>query len=67
MTQDNSSNVIDFKEARARLRGPSEHEVLDTHDAVLDVSDIVYTSDDIGYNVQIEDDCIIIHTNKNDH
>ena len=61
-----SHNVVDFERARARLRGPSEHEVLDTHDSVVDVSNIVYTADDIGYNVEIEDDYIIIHTNNKD-
>jgi hypothetical protein len=54
------NNVIDFERARARLRGPSEHEVLDTHDAVLDLSDVVLTADHFDYDVTVTDDLIII-------
>jgi len=60
------SSVIDIEEARARLRGFSEHEAVDIHDVALDISDVVYTSNDIDYNVEVTEDYIIIHTNKED-
>ena len=57
---ENSDNVIDFQTAKENRRKVTE--VLDTHDAVLDISDVVFTADDIDYNTTITDDYIIIET-----
>lgn len=62
-SESNSSNVVDFESARARLRGSVQehsHEVLDTHDAVLDISDVVFTINDEDCDVVINDDTIIL-------
>ena len=57
---ENSDNVIDFQTAKENRRKATE--VLDTHDAVLDISDVVFTADGIDYNTTITDDYIIIET-----
>ena len=60
------TNVIDFQEAKARRIYERElAECIDTHDAVLDISDVVFTFDDLDYDVEITEDYIIIHTNEN--
>jgi len=62
-----SSNVIDIEKAREARRLRDElHGVVDTHDAVLDVSNVVFTSEDISYNTRVTDDYIIITTEKDD-
>jgi hypothetical protein len=59
------TNVIDFQEARNRRIYERElAECIDTHDAVLDISDVVLTADDLDYDVEITEDSIIIHTNE---
>jgi len=55
-----SNNVIDFQTAKKAYQRVMD--VLDTHDAVLDISDVVFTADDIDYNTTITDDYIIIKT-----
>ena len=57
------SNIVDFESARARLRGSIQehtHEILDTHDAVLDISDVVFTIDDEDWDVIVNEDTIIL-------
>jgi hypothetical protein len=54
------NNVIDFQKAKNQRAEVTE--VLDTHDAVLDVSNVVFTADDIDYDTTITDDYIIIET-----
>jgi len=54
------NNVIDFQTAKKAHQRVTD--VLDTHDAVLDISDVVFTADDIDYNTTITDDYIIIET-----
>jgi len=57
------NNVIDFQEAKARrIYERDITECLDTHDAVLDISDVVFTADDLDYDVDVTEDYIIIHT-----
>jgi len=59
------TNVIDFQEAKARRIYERElAECIDTHEAVLDISDVVFTADDLDYDVEITEDHIIIHTNE---
>jgi len=59
------NNVIDFQEAKARRIYERElAECVDTHEAVLDLSDVVFTADDLDYDVDITEDYIIIHTNE---
>ena len=58
------TNVIDFQEAKARRIYERElAECIDTHEAVLDISDVVFTADDLDYDVEITEDHIIIYTN----
>jgi len=59
------NNVIDFQEAKARRIYERElAECIDTHEAVLNISDVVFTADDLDYDVDITEDYIIIHTNE---
>jgi len=65
--ESNSSNVVDFESARARLRGSIQehtHEILDTHDAVLDISDVVFTINDEDCNVIVNEDTLIIRAQE---
>ena len=64
--ESNSSNVVDFESARARLRGSIQDtpEVLDTHDAVLDISDVVFTINDEDCNVIVNEDTLIIRAQE---
>jgi len=55
------SNLIDFQAAKARREAEAHTDVLDTHDAVLDLSDVV-TVEDHFHNVTVTNDSIIIHT-----
>jgi len=56
-------NVINFQEAKDRRINERElPEVVDTYDAVLDISDVVFTADDLDYDTTITDDYIIINT-----
>ena len=60
------SNVIDFEKAKQRMKEKMEHECIDTHEAVLDLSDVVFTAEDLDYDVTVTDDFIIIQADKND-
>jgi len=60
------SNVIDFEKAKQRMKEKMEHECIDTHEAVLDLSDVVLVSDHFDYGVTVTDDSIIIQADKND-
>lgn len=60
------SNVINFEKAKQRIKEKMEHECIDTHDAVLDLSDVVFTAEDLDYDVIVTDDCIIVQTDKTD-
>ena len=60
------SNVIDFEKAKQRMKEKMEHECIDTHEAVLDISDVVFTAEDLDYDVTVTDDSIIIQADKND-
>ena len=56
------NNVIDFQEAKARRIYERElAECIDTHEAVLDLSDAVPVEDHF-HNVTVTNDSIIIHT-----
>jgi hypothetical protein len=55
------SNVIDFEKAKRRMKEKMEHECIDTHEAVLDLSDVVLVEDHF-HNVTVTDDSIVIHT-----
>ena len=59
-------NVIDFEKAKQRMKEKMEHECIDTHEAVLDLSDVVFTAEDLDYDVTVTDDFIIIQADKND-
>jgi len=62
-----NKNVIDIEKAReARRSRDVLPEVLDTHDAVLDISDVVFTADDLDYDTTVTDDYIIINTRPKD-
>ena len=60
------NNVIDFEKAKQRMKEKMEHECIDTHEAVLDLSDVVFTAEDLDYDVTVTDDFIIIQADKND-
>ena len=60
------SNVIDFEKAKQRMKEKMEHECIDTHEAVLNISDVVFTAEDLDYDVTVTDDSIIIQVDKND-
>lgn len=60
------SNVIDFEKAKQRMKEKMEHECIDTHEAVLNISDVVFTAEDLDYDVTVTDDSIIIQADKND-
>jgi len=60
-------NVIDIEKAREARRLRDElPQVVDTHEAVLDISDVVFTADDLDYDTTITDDYIIINTKPKD-
>jgi len=62
-----NDKVIDIEKAREARRLRDElPEVLDTHDAVLDISDVVFTADDLDYDTTVTDDYIIINTKPKD-
>jgi len=62
-----NDKVIDIEKAReARRLRDEPPEVLDTHDAVLDISDVVFTADDLDYDTTVTDDYIIINTKPKD-
>ena len=61
-------NVINFQEAKDRRINERElADCIDTNDAVLDISDIVFTADDLDYDTTITDDYIIINTQPKDN
>jgi len=52
--------VINFQEAKARRALKDELEIVDTHDAVLDISNVVFTTDELVDTMDITDDYIIV-------
>ena len=59
-------NVIDFQKAKVRINDRKVTECIDTNDAVLDISDVVFTADDLDYDTTVTDDYIIISTQPKD-
>lgn len=61
------NNVIDFEKAKVRINTNRViAECVDTHEAVLDISDVVFTADELDYKTTITDDCIIIESQPKD-
>jgi len=59
-------NVIDFQKAKVRINDRKVAECIDTNEAVLDISDVVFTADDLDYDTTVTDDYIIISTQPKD-
>lgn len=58
------SNVIDFEKERSRRKKKNEHECIDTRKAVLDISDVVLTTNDLVNEVEITEDTIVIRAKE---
>ena len=62
-----SNNVINLEKVREARRLCDElPEVFDTHDTVLDISNVVFTAEDLDYDTTVTDDYIIINTQPKD-
>jgi len=62
-----NNNVINLEKVREARRLCDElPEVFDTHDTVLDISNVVFTAEDLDYDTTVTDDYIIINTQPKD-
>ena len=58
-----NNNVINLEKVREDRRLCDElPEVFDTHDTVLDISNVVFTAEDLDCDTTVTDDYIIINT-----